>query len=111
MGIESKVMPLYLNGRSGNGAVPTGAYTFLVGENFKRRWFALTVPLSEPDPLLLVLARSIPGAPAEFTNIYVATGSSVILSMSGDMPWQGPIYATGLAAESYCYWSEAEDYP
>lgn len=106
-----KVAALYLNGRSGNGVVPTGAYTQLVAENFKRRWFAVGIPITETDPMLLVLARGQLTAAGEFTNIYMAPGMSVVLSQSGDMPWQGPIYATGLGGDSSCYWNEVEDFP
>lgn len=107
-----EVKRIYLNGRSGNGAVPTGSYTLLVPANPKRRWFTIAVPLTEADPLLVVLSRENPdNAGAEFTNIYMAPGMSVVLSQSGDMPWQGMILATGLGADSSCYWSEVEDYP
>ena len=106
-----KVKASYFNARSGNGAVPTGAYTLLVPANPKRRWFSCQVLSSEPDALLLVLSISQPGATVEFTNIPIESGGSVVLSYSGDMPWQGAIWATGLAADSSCYWAEVEDYP
>lgn len=108
MAVERK----YLHARSGNGAVPAAAYTLLVPANPKRNWFVVTVPPTEPDGLLLVLCREMPAAGVEFSNIYLATGASAVLSMSGDMPWQGAIWATPVAAaDSSCYWSEAEDYP
>ena len=106
-----KVKELYLHARSGNGAVPTGSYTLLVTANPKRRWFVCQVPSTEADSLLLVLSRAEPGTGIEFTNILIEPGGSAVLSMSGDMPWQGAIWATGLSADSSCYWSEAEDYP
>jgi hypothetical protein len=83
----------------------------LVPANPTRHWFVVGVPLTEADPLLLVLSQSAPGTGVEFTNIYLAPGMSAILSMTGDMPWQGAIWATGLGADSSCYWSEVEDYP
>ena len=101
----------YLKARSGNGAVPTGSYTLLVPANPKRNWFCVTVPPSEPDAMLLVLALEMPSGTTEFSNIYIASGASVVLSMFGDMPWQGAIWGTGASADSACYWSEVEDYP
>lgn len=101
----------YLNARSGNGAVPTGSYTLLVPANPKRNWFVVTVPNSEPDAMLVVLALSMPASGVDFSNIYLQSGASLVLSMTGDMPWQGAIWATGASADSACYWSEVEDYP
>jgi len=101
----------YLAARSGNGAVPTGAYTLLVPANTKRNWFVVTVPITEADEMLLVLSLAEPGTGIEFTNIYLAPGMTAVLSMTSDMPWQGAVWATGLTADSYCYWSEVEDYP
>jgi len=100
---------VYFNARSGNGAVPNGSYTLLVPANPKRRWFCVTV--TDADAMLLVLARELPASGREFSNIYLASGVTCVLSMSGDMPWQGAIYATGAAADSACYWSEIEEYP
>lgn len=100
------------NAKSGNGAVPTGSYTLLVPANFKRRWFAVTVPSTEVYSMLLVLNRTGSFSSADsYTNILVEPGSSVVLSRTGDMPWLGAIYATGLSANTSCYWSEVEDYP
>lgn len=107
MPIERK----YLHARSGNGAVPTGSYTLLCPANPKRNWFVVHVPSTEPDSMLLVLAREMPASGVEFTNILVESGAGVVLSMTGDLPWQGAIWATGLSADSSCYWSESEDYP
>lgn len=107
-----KVPLLYLHARAGNGAVPTGSYTQLVPENFKRRWFSVTVPETETDECLIVLSRHYPAlAGTEYGQIYLASGMTVIFSMSGDMPWQGHIYATGLTADTYVYWTEVEDFP
>lgn len=102
---------LTLQPRSGNGAVPTGSYTLLVPANPKRNWFEVCVPDDEADDMLLVLSRSEPGAGIEFTNILLHPGDRAILSMTGDMPWQGAIWATGRTADSSCFWNEAEDYP
>lgn len=107
MAIERKT----LHARSGNGAVPTGSYTLLVPNNPKRNWFEVSVPTTEVDAMLVVLARELPASGIEFANILLESGESVILSMTGDMPWQGAIWATGLSADSSCYWSEVEDYP
>lgn len=105
-----QVEKLILRAKSGNGAVPTGAYTLLVPENWKRRWFAIKVPLTEADDLLVVLANGQPGV-VPYGQIQLSPGDSAVFSMSGDMPFQGAIYATGTTADSYCYWTEAEDYP
>ena len=108
--MTEKVEKYDLRSRAGNGAVATGSYTQLVGANPRRRWFAVAVPITEADPMLLVLPSEA-GAPAgsEYGQIYVAPGASVVLSMSGDMPWQGVILATGYLAASYCFWTETED--
>lgn len=102
------VSPAYFNARAGNGSVPTGSYTLLVPANTKRRWFVVTVPSSGADTLI-VLPRT--GDLSEFGQIFLAPGGSLVLSMSGDMPWQGIVLATGLTATTYVYWTEVEDYP
>lgn len=104
-------VPITLEARAGNGAVPTGSYTLLVPANPKRRWFLVKVPTTEADAMLLVLSRSEPSASVPFANILLESGDAVVISMNGDMPWQGAIWATGLSADSSCYWSEIEDYP
>ena len=106
------VEKLTLDPSYGNGAVPTGSYTRFVGDNYKRRWFSITVPPTEADSMLLVLAREADFVSnLNYAQIYMAPGTSIVLSMSGDMPWQGAIYGTGVVGDSYCYWSEVEDYP
>lgn len=109
--IHGKIKASYTHTRSGNGAVPTGSYTLLVPQNLKRRWFEVTVPKTEADSMLLVLSREQPASGREFTNILLESGDSCVLSMTGDMPWQGAIWATGLSADSACYWNECEDWP
>lgn len=106
--IETKVTPVNLNAKAGNGTVATGSYTLLVPANPKRRWFAVTVPTTGQETLI-VLPRS--GDLVEFGQLYLPPGGSLVLSMSGDMPWQGIVLATGLTANSYVYWTEVEDYP
>lgn len=106
--IETKVTPVNLNARAGNGTVPTGSYTLLVPANTKRRWFAVSVPITGQETLI-VLPRE--GSMTAFGQIYLPAGGSLVISMSGDMPWQGSILATGLTANSYVYWTEVEDYP
>jgi hypothetical protein len=107
--VPVKIDPVYLHARSGNGAVPTGSYTLLVPANPKRRWFVVTC--TDADAMLVVLCRELPASGREFSNLYLAQGGSVVLSMTGDMPWQGAIWATGASADSACYWSEIEEYP
>ena len=101
---------LNLNARSGNGAVVTGAYTLLVSANYKRRWFSCQVPKTEADSLLLVFSRGVPGA-GDYGQMLIEPGGAIVLDGIGGMPWQGSIYGTGLSADSYCYWTETEDYP
>lgn len=113
---DPKVEKLFLRARSGNGAVPTGSYTLLVPNNNKRRWLSITIPPAT-DPTAaglatLIVLPMIGGVTGDtYGQIYLDAGSSVILSMTGDMPWQGSVLATGLAGASYVYWTEVEDYP
>lgn len=107
---DSKVRMQELNARAGNGAVVTGSYTLLVTNNFKRRWFSAQVPKTEADSLLLVICRGVPGV-GDYGQLLIEPGGSIVLNQGSDMQWQGPIYATGLGADSYVYWTEVEDYP
>ena len=109
--VAAPVAMVNLNGRSNNLACPTGSYVQLVSQNFKRRWLVIKVPITEPDTLVVVLAREEPAAGREFTTILLDSGDSLVLSMSGDMPWQGGVWATGLTADSWAYWSEVEEWP
>lgn len=99
-----------LNARAGNGAVPTGVYTLLVPVNYKRRWFSIQVPTTEADSLLLVITRGEPGV-GDYGQMIVEPGQPIVLSQTNGMPWQGAVWATGTTADSYCYWTEVEDWP
>lgn len=104
------LVPMYnLEARAGNGAVPTGSYTLLVTTNYKRRWFSCQVPITEPDAMLLVFSKDLPGI-GNFGQMLIEPGGSIVLDVT-TMPWQGAIYGTGLTANSYCYWTEVSDYP
>lgn len=89
-------------------AVATGSWSDLIGANPKRRFVVVAVPIDEADPLLLSLADAI-GKAGSGAILYLAPGEKVVLSMSGDMPWQGAIYAQGYGAASSCIWAEVED--
>ena len=91
--------------RNGFGDVAFGSYTFLVGENAKRCWVCVTCPDTAAAPMLLCLTQGA-DVSGQYGLIYLHKGASIILSMTGDQPWQGSLLATGVGAASYCYWTE-----
>jgi hypothetical protein len=111
MGIIDPIVPqTYFTAHSGFGVVGNGSYTNIRPQNQKRRWFYAFVPAnSTAEPCRIVLPRV--ADLSDYGEILLYPGQTVVLSMSGDMPWQGAIYAAGLAAASYLYWAECEDFP
>lgn len=99
-------MPIdQIKSRNGFGAVPTGSYTLLVSENYRRKWFSITCPSTAPAPMLVCLTYGS-DVSNDYGLIYLHQGSSLILSATGDQPWSGSVLATGVALASYCYWTE-----
>ena len=103
-----KVVRLNLDAQAGNGAVAHGAYTQLVTANHLRRWITIKCPASEADDMLIVLPYDA-GLTTGYGQIHLDPGESFTFSTEFGTPWQGVIFATGVSAASYCYWTEVSD--
>ena len=92
---------------------PTALAASLVASaNRGRRWIAITCPADTAFPAQLLLSNNMPDLVTQnYAAIQIEIGGSVVLSLTGDMPWPGAIYAVGIGGTSGLLAAEATDYP
>lgn len=89
-------------------ACPVAGILVVPGSN-KRRWlFLLNDPSTGFDCYLRLPKDS---TYADVAIIQLLPGGSVVFSMTGDMPWQGPVFANGSGGTATLRGGEIFDWP
>lgn len=110
--LEGKVRRIYYAWRRISSAPSAAAFALLAENNNKRRWIALVVPDSEANSCLICLTYEAPTlVGGNYIQIPLSPSGSLVLSMTGSMPWQGPVYAIGIGGQSGIAGGEMSDYP
>lgn len=95
-----------IRARNGFGSTPNGSWTLLTGDNASRRWLSVEVPADAGDAVYLALTYGSDVTSGQFGLVQVEKGGAAVFSVTGDMPWQGSVLATGVDANSEVVWTE-----